>query len=439
MEHLGLALALATLAGFNLYLTTFLVGLGVRLGWFGAPEATGLDALANPAVMGVVLVLFLVEFLVDKIPWADSLWDTIHTFLRPAGAALLALGALDPEAGTMVRTGVTVLAVAAGLLAHMTKAGVRLRLNTSPEPFSNIGASVGEDLIVLAGFWLAALHPAIALWVFIALLVLMGVAAPALWRSSRAILWLIWRKLRMPADPKARGKAKFGKTLSAEDELAISEHFRVGEFKVALAQYCVTGKCRGIDGLGPHLRGMLVAAGDKPGWLYFVRRKGLRGRIASEIDAVGSVAGHESRFLSETVSVTNKSKKLLLNFDLHRGQYAAAEAIAGYLQDHEGTEERVAAAEAITIESEEGETKVEEVVSAADGADEETKPVLGEEPPDVDGEAEMKGGEEVEEPVEEGIGLLLKEGEERNAHESDLEEPGDPEPDASDDEDRPAP
>ena len=189
---------------------------------------------------------------------------------------------------------------------------------------------------------------------------------------------------------------------------------------------------------------MLVATEDKPGWLYFVRRKGLRGRVAIEIDAVGGVAGHESRFLSETLLVTNKSKKLLLNFNFHRGQFAAAEAIAGYLQDHEGTEERMADSEAVAAESEKGEGEGEEVAVAANGDDAEPAPEPDPEPgvesPDVDVNAEVLGEEEIEAPLDEGIGLRLRKGEERNSHEPVSEEPEDPEPDAPDasDEARPS-
>ncbi len=332
LDHLGLALALAALAGVNLYLTAFMVGLAVRLDWPAFAETAALEGFANPAVMGVALVLFLVEFLVDKVPWADSLWDSIHTFLRPAGGALLAVGALAPGAGGLVGAGVAVLAVAAALLLHGTKAGVRLRINTSPEPFSNVVASVVEDALAACGFWFAASYPAAALPVFAAVLVLCGVAAPKLYRSSVAVLWLVWRKLRVPAGDAAAGEGDLATELTAEDGLALAEVVDGAEIGPVFVQFCITGKMRGAPGVGPNLRGRLIALAGQPGKLYFVRNKGWRGRVAAEIDVAGAMASHDSRFLSETVVLSCSSKRRLLHFHLHRGQHALAERIAGYLQ-----------------------------------------------------------------------------------------------------------
>lgn len=330
--HFGLALALATLAGVNLYLTVFMVGLAVRLQWFGDWALSGLEVFANPAVMGVALVLFLVEFLLDKVPWVDSLWDSIHTFLRPAGGALLALSALAVGASPVAQTGMVILAVAASLLAHTTKAGIRLRINTSPEPFSNVAASVIEDVLVVAGFWLTLQSPTLAIPVFAGVLVLFALLAQRLIRSSRAILWLIWRKLRMPSDPKAHGRAKFSSQISGDDRLAVGEHFSAGSFEPSFTQFGVTGKTKGVSGLCANLRGTLIEARNKPGWLYFVRGRGLRGRQAVEVDVRGADISHESRFLSETVVIAGKGKKLLLTFHLHRGQHALAQALAEHLQ-----------------------------------------------------------------------------------------------------------
>jgi hypothetical protein len=333
IEYLGLALALATLAGVYLYLTAFMVGLAVRLEWPAFAETAALDGFSNPAVMGVALVLFLVEFLVDKVPWADSLWDSIHTFIRPAGGALLALCALSPTAGGFAGAGVAVLAVSASLLAHSTKAGIRLRINTSPEPFSNIIASVIEDVLVACGFWLAGSSPGAALPVFVVVLVLFGIAAPKLYRSSMAVLWLIWRKLRVPAGKAAAGSDELPTALASDDESALSEFLGNVAVESVFAQFCVTGKVRGVPGLAPHLRGHLVALKGRRGELYFVGRKGWRGRRALAIDIAGAAASHDSRFLSETIVISCTADKCLLNFHLHRGQSALAEALADYLQE----------------------------------------------------------------------------------------------------------
>ena len=153
---LALAAALGWASGFRLYAAVFITGAAGALGWLPLPP--GLQVLQHPAVLGASGLMLVMEFLADKIPLVDSLWDTVHTVIRiPAGAALAAgaLGADGAAAGL-------VAALFGGTLAataHATKMTTRAAVNTSPEPFSNIAVSLFEDGLVVAGLWLAVTHP----------------------------------------------------------------------------------------------------------------------------------------------------------------------------------------------------------------------------------------------------------------------------------------
>jgi uncharacterized membrane protein len=172
-QLLALAAALGWASGVRLYAAVFLVGATGFLGWIDLPQ--GLRMLQHPAVLAASGFMFAVEFFADKIPWLDSVWDTVHTFIRvPAGAALAgaALGA-DGQAMTWVA------ALLGGTLAatsHATKMTTRAAVNTSPEPFSNIAVSLFEDGLVVFMLWLATEHPvlfAIALAITLAVSVLL--------------------------------------------------------------------------------------------------------------------------------------------------------------------------------------------------------------------------------------------------------------------------
>jgi hypothetical protein len=156
-----------------------------RLGWIVLPP--GLHVLEHPWVLGAAGLMLTVEFFADKIPLLDSVWDTVHTFIRiPAGAALAAM-----VFGGQGVEWQTAMAIMGGTLAagtHFTKAGTRAMINASPEPFSNVAASFSEDVVVLSGLWLMFAHP----WLMLALLLLLVIAAawllPRLWRGIAGVL-----------------------------------------------------------------------------------------------------------------------------------------------------------------------------------------------------------------------------------------------------------
>ena len=175
---------MAWASGLRLYAVLFAAGLLGRLHTIDLPSS--LQVLQHPVVLAVSGLMFAIEFFADKIPGVDSLWDAIHTFIRiPAGAVLaaLALGNHDPAM-------VLAAALLGGSLAagtHAAKAGSRALINASPEPFSNIGASLTEDALVAGGLYAAFAHP----WLFIAFLaafiVLLAWLLPKLWRGVRMV------------------------------------------------------------------------------------------------------------------------------------------------------------------------------------------------------------------------------------------------------------
>ena len=165
LPELALALALAWGAGVRVYVVLFLCGLAGHLGWIELPGK--LSLLSHPLVLGASGLMVSVEFFADKLPWLDSVWDAVHTFIRiPAGAALVAMAFSDNTAAVTAAAAILGGAVAAG--SHFTKAGARGAINLSPEPFSNWAASLTEDAAVPLGLWMAVAHPV----AFLVLLVL---------------------------------------------------------------------------------------------------------------------------------------------------------------------------------------------------------------------------------------------------------------------------
>src|SRR5258708_7478977 len=155
-ETLSLALGAGFSSGLNLYATVATLGLLQRFGVIHLPAA--LEILAHPWVLGIAATLYLLEFLADKVPYVDTLWDAVHTFTRPPAAALLAYGAACAAAPEW-RWGAALLAGSVALTSHGTKASARAAVNTSPEPFSNWVLSFGEDLLAVWLTWLATAHP----------------------------------------------------------------------------------------------------------------------------------------------------------------------------------------------------------------------------------------------------------------------------------------
>src|SRR6266513_3103108 len=321
LDLLAVALGLAALAGINLYLTVFATGLAIHFQWFTlAPQYQSLEILGNPWIITIAGILYLLEFFADKIPWLDSAWDAVHTVIRPIGGALLAIQVLGhpSPAFTVI---VASLAGGTSLVAHTTKAATRLASNTSPEPFSNIGLSLGEDAAVLGGLALVHFNPLLALSIFVLGIAAFLYFAPKILRAMKAKIWLSWKKLNGPADLSM--PVKLPRTLPSRFASVFSRQNVLGE-TIAWATPCISGRGRRIPA---NLFGALVATNEEPRKLFFVARKSGR-PFARTIELDGSMAAHEPKFLSENLNIFPKvGKGAKYSFIFPRSHAALVEKI----------------------------------------------------------------------------------------------------------------
>lgn len=182
ISTLGRTLGFSLAAGVNLYATVAILGLASRFGWVQLPEQY--QAFNNDWIIGAALVMYLVEFFADKIPYVDTIWDVVHTAIRPIGGALIAVTTLGPASpGLQGLVGLLGGAVAAS--SHLTKTSTRAAANASPEPFSNWFLSLGEDVFVVALGYLAMQHPVAAFAVTVVALALMATFAVVIIRTVR--------------------------------------------------------------------------------------------------------------------------------------------------------------------------------------------------------------------------------------------------------------
>jgi hypothetical protein len=185
VETLGLALGAGFSSGLNLYATMATLGLLQRFHIIHLPAS--LEVLSHPWVIGIAAALYVIEFFADKIPYVDTVWDTVHTLIRPPAAAVLAYasaGAAPPE----WRWGAALLAGGVALTSHGTKASTRAAVNASPEPFSNWTLSLGEDILAVWLSWMAAAHPTATIVIVAVLVALAGFLLFHLFRFLRRAL-----------------------------------------------------------------------------------------------------------------------------------------------------------------------------------------------------------------------------------------------------------
>jgi hypothetical protein len=196
MAILGVAGSVSLLAGWRLYLSIFATGLAMRLEVVPLPEhLRSLEVLADPWVLSIAGIAALVEFFADKVMWLDSVWDAVHTFIRPVGGALLALALIDPsDPATQVIA--FLLGGGATLASHVSKAGTRAMVNTSPEPVSNIVVSSAEDVATAGLLYTAYEYPQVAA----AIAALLAIVVAGLLVAARSIL----RRLFGSTNPRAR-------------------------------------------------------------------------------------------------------------------------------------------------------------------------------------------------------------------------------------------
>ena len=325
LETLCVALGFATLAGLNLYLVVLVTGLAINQGWVDVSSTyPELMVLGDPLVLTAAGIFFCMEFFADKVPWVDSLWDSVHTLIRPVGGGLLAIQTLGPtDPGFEVVIGL--LAGGTTLVAHGFKSGTRLALNASPEPVTNLVASVGEDVAVLGGLTLMSVNPILAAIVFITFLGFSLYLTPKLFRRIKAFFWLLGRKISSVVSRPDEEKLLYS-------GLTSSEHQKLGAFlggRKADPEWSakvIVGLARRFPGFTPMSFGRVIAESSRPGHLHFVGRRWWR-HYHADLALDGLEITQEHRFLSEDVVLydLDGTKKLVLK--LPAGHAAMANRI----------------------------------------------------------------------------------------------------------------
>lgn len=303
LEMLSTALGIAALSGINLYLTVFVAGLAIRFGWITlSPQLEQLHVLGDPVILVIAGILYFMEFFADKVPWVDSLWDSLHTLIRPVGAALLAVAALGSPS-PVFDVAVALLAGGVAASVHAAKAGVRLALNASPEPFSNIALSLGEDGFVVGALAVLAWQPLIGFVLLLLVVIVVWFFLPRLLRAIALTLWLAWRKFQAPATDPTNPQLPCHLPEAPARELA-----RIAGENHALS-WVAPVYIRSLPSFPRGVRGWLVSTKDDREKLHVVH-KGLFGSKVATIPLPreATVALHLG-FLSDTLRITGNGKR----------------------------------------------------------------------------------------------------------------------------------
>lgn len=195
---LALSMGLAWASGINLYATLLTLGILANTGNIHLPP--DLQIVANPMVLGAAGLMYCVEFFADKVPGVDSGWDVLHTFIRIPAGALLAAGAVgDLNPAVELAAAIVGGSMAAG--THLTKAGTRVLINTSPEPFTNWFASISEDVVVITGVWACINHPFVFLIALVLFILLMIWLLPRIWLGIKKVFQTIRNLFRRENPP----------------------------------------------------------------------------------------------------------------------------------------------------------------------------------------------------------------------------------------------
>jgi hypothetical protein len=212
VETIALAMGLAWASGINLYATLAMLGILGATGNMTLPP--DLVILQDPVVIAAAGFMYCVEFFADKMPGVDTGWDTIHSFIRIPAAAVLAAGAVGDINPSMVLAA-AILGGALGATSHTLKTGTRVLINASPEPFTNWGASVTEDLAVFGGVWAAIYHPVPFLGFLVLFVVLAIWLLPKLWRGVAGLFARLGRWLGRSKAPQSGAPEGFTQATDA--------------------------------------------------------------------------------------------------------------------------------------------------------------------------------------------------------------------------------
>ena len=256
---LGQILGVAFGAGLNLYATIAFLGLAIQLGWI-AGLTPALYGLSNPIVLVTAAVLYAVEFFIDKVPYADTAWDAIHTIIRPVAVAMLVFAALG-EASLPVQVGGAALAGLVALAAHGVKAGLRLVLHARPKKKVRTAfISLLEDVCAVALAAAALMYPVAALGVAVATIPLIALTGPRLWRAGVLAVRALDARLR----------GFFGtKGWRHPDQLPARAARMVMAPEIGRGQpRVVRAALKGLKGVGPYKNGWIVISDDAPVFVY---------------------------------------------------------------------------------------------------------------------------------------------------------------------------
>jgi Domain of unknown function (DUF4126) len=326
LQTLSVALGLAALSGYSLYLTVFSTGLAIHLGWIHlAPQFSSLSVLSDPSILVISGILFALEFFADKIPWVDSVWDAVHTVIRPIGGAFLATRALG-QTTPVFEVIVALLGGAMSFASHSLKASTRLVVNTSPEPFSNIAVSVGENVLVVGAIALLWHYP-IAVFVLLAVVFAFTFYfLPKIWRSIWMNLWFISRKLNQLSGVESADQLP-AKLPSRYD--ALFRRLTGSATTIAWAVPCVSGKGKYLE---PNRFGYLVAANDAFSKVWFIS-KSLVGSASKMLEIEQFKVSLERRLLFEELRLYSLGKNRRFSFRFDRSNAGLAAKVAADLEN----------------------------------------------------------------------------------------------------------
>lgn len=313
-------MGLSFVSGINLYATVLTVGLGIHFDFISIPQyASELAILGHPYVLMAAGAAYVMEFFADKIPWVDNLWDSFHTFIRPVGAALVSMktmGTIDPAA----ELSLGILCGGVAFLSHTTKASARFVVNHSPEPFSNIGLSLAEDVGVIAGSWAAFQHPEVMLGLtlfFVAAFMFLAPKSFRLIRVEALAVSSLFRKI-------SGGSPDTPILLDDIPERFFREIQKdSGSEKTAFCIRCVSGK--GAEP-GKNRVGYLYMTKDR---LSFITRKNFRVcKVSFDISDINDLKFYRKRLLDQVVFSYGKHK---IYFHLFKDQQNRGQKISELL------------------------------------------------------------------------------------------------------------
>jgi Domain of unknown function (DUF4126) len=336
LQTLSVALGLAALSGYSLYLTVFSTGLAIHLGWVHlAPQFESLSVLGDPGILIVSGLLFALEFLADKVPWVDSVWDAVHTVIRPIGGAFLATRALG-HTTPVFEVVVALLGGAMSFASHSLKASTRLVVNGSPEPFSNIAVSTGENVFVVGAVALLWHYP-VAVFLFLCLLfALTFYFLPKIWRSISMNLWFISRKLNQI--PGTERIDQLPSKLSSRYE-TLFRGLTNNAPPIAWAVPCVSGKGKYLE---PNRFGYLVASHEEPSKVWFIT-KTMLGSASKMLEIEQFKVSLERRLLFEELNLYSLGKNRRFSFKFDSANAGLATKVAAELEN------RLSPAQSITL------------------------------------------------------------------------------------------